>query len=96
MSEKNVLIARYEDLLTNYDVESAKLVSYLKLDPAKPEVRAVIDQYRPGANDGQQGLHYYKGKIGRYKESYTSEQQELLLQKLSPYLARMGYENKQV
>ena len=92
MGEKNVLIARYEDLLTNYDVESAKLVDYLKLDPAKPEVRAVIDQYRPGTNDGQQGLHFYKGKIGRFRDAYTSEQQELLLRKLSPYLERMRYE----
>ncbi len=31
MNEKNVLIARYEDLLMNYEVESAKLVEYLKI-----------------------------------------------------------------
>jgi hypothetical protein len=92
MGEKNVLIARYEDLLTNYDVESAKLVDHLKLDANKPEVRAVIEQYRPGANDGQQGLHFYKGKIGRFRDAYTSDQQMVLLEKLSPYLDRMGYE----
>ncbi|MFM8369657.1 MAG: sulfotransferase domain-containing protein [Chloroflexota bacterium] len=92
MGEKNVLIARYEDLLTNYDVESAKLVNHLKLDANKPEVRAVIEQYRPGANDGQQGLHFYKGKIGRFRDAYTSDQQMVLLEKLSPYLDRMGYE----
>lgn len=92
MGEKNVLIARYEDLLTNYDVESAKLVDHLKLDANKPEVRAVIEQYRPGANDGQQGLHFYKGKIGRFRDAYTSDQQMVLLKKLSPYLDRMGYE----
>lgn len=92
MNEKNVLVARYEDLLMNYEVESAKLVNYLNLDPTKPEVRAVIDQYRPGANDGQQGLHFYKGKVGRYKESYTSEQKRVLLTKLVEYLKRMGYE----
>lgn len=92
MGEKNALIARYEDLLTNYDVESAKLVEYLKLDATKPEVRAVIEQYRPGANDGQQGLHYYKGKIGRFRDTYTNEQQAVMLEKLKPYLDRMGYE----
>ncbi len=92
MNEKNVLVARYEDLLMNYEVESAKLVKYLGLDATKPEVRAVIDQYRPGANDGQQGLHFYKGKIGRYKESYTSEQKRVLLTKLVEYLNRMGYD----
>lgn len=92
MGEKNVLIARYEDLLMNYDVESARLVQYLKLDADKPEVRAVIEQYRPGANDGQQGLHFYKGKIGRFRDAYTSEQQSILLEKLNSYLERMGYE----
>lgn len=92
MSEKNVLIARYEDLLTNYDVESSKLVEYLKLDANKPEVRAVIEQYRPGANDGQQGLHFFKGKIGRFRDAYTSEQQAVLIQKLGGFLERMGYE----
>lgn len=92
MGEKNVLIARYEDLLTNYDVESAKLVKHLNLDESRPEVRAVIEQYRPGANDGQQGLHFFKGKIGRYKESYTSEQKRVLLTKLVKYLERMGYD----
>ena len=92
MGEKNVLIARYEDLLTNYDVESAKLVDYLKLDADKPEVHAVIEKYRPGANDSQQGLHFYKGKIGRFRDAYTSEQQGVLLEKLDGYLGRMGYE----
>jgi hypothetical protein len=92
MGEKNVLVARYEDLLTNYEVESTKLVEYLKLDATKPEVRAVIEQYRPGANDSQQGLHFYKGKIGRFRDAYTSKQQEILIENLSPYLSRMGYE----
>lgn len=92
MNEKNALIARYEDLLTNYDVESAKLVNYLKLDATQPEVRAVIEQYRPGANDSQQGLHFYKGKIGRFRDAYTNEQQNVLVEKLKPYLERMGYE----
>jgi len=91
MREKNVLIARYEDLLTNYDAESAKLMDYLKLDANSTEVRAVIEKYRPGVNDEQQGLHFYKGKIGRFRETYTSAEQAVLLQKLGGYLERMGY-----
>jgi hypothetical protein len=92
MGEKNVLTARYEDLLTNYDEESARLVDYLKLDGSRSEVRAVIDQYRPGANDSQQGLHFYKGKIGRFHEAYDDGQKAVLREKLSAYLGRMGYE----
>ena len=92
MAEKNVLTARYEDLLVNYDVEAVRLVDYLKLDGSRPEVRAVVEKYRPGANDAQQGLHFYKGKIGRFREGYTKEQQALLAEKLREYLPRMQYE----
>lgn len=92
MKEKNVLVARYEDLLTNYDAESARLVDYLKLDGTRPEVRAVIGQYRPGVGDNQQGLHFYKGRIGRFRESYNAELQELLKEKFGAYLSRMNYE----
>ncbi len=92
MAEKDVLVARYEDLLTKYDRESAKLVKYLNLDQSKPEVRAVIEQYRPGTNDAQQGLHFNKGKIGRYRDAYTSEQKRVILAKMVGYLDRMGYE----
>lgn len=92
MKEKNVLIARYEDLLTNYDEEVARLVEFLQLNGSKPEVQQVTETYRPGAAEGQQGLHFYKGKIGRFRESYSAEQQAILREKLGPYLVRMGYE----
>jgi len=90
--EKNVLIARYEDLLKDYDNEVARLVKFLRLNGSSPEVQKVIEVYRPGVANGQQGLHFYKGKIGRFRQSYTAEQQALLRENLSPYLARMGYE----
>ena len=92
MAEKNVLIARYEDLLTNYDAESAKLMDYLKLDGSRPEVHDVIEKYRPDAAEGQQGLHFYKGKIGRFRESYNEEQKSVLKHKLGSYLTQMGYD----
>ncbi len=92
VKEKNILIARYEDLLTNYEDESAKLAGFLKLDSSSPEVRAVIENYRPDSAEGQQGLHYYKGRIGRFRESYNEEQKMVLKERLGAYLARMDYE----
>lgn len=106
MQERDVLIARYEDLLRNYDHEVRRLVQFLKLDEGESEARSersdpagdrrrsiqnVIDGYRPGAAEGQQGLHFYKGKIGRFRESYSAEEQAILNEKLRPYLVRMGY-----
>ncbi len=91
-SEKTPLIARYEDLLTEYDAEIARLVGFLELDGSRPEVRKVIEQYRPGANDGQQGLHFYKGRIGRFRESYNAEEQRIMAEQFGFALKKMGYE----
>ena len=92
MKAKDVLIARYEDLLTSYDQEASRLVSFLKLNGSNPEVRNVIDAYRPGVSDRQQGHHFYKGKIGRFRESYSAEEQTILNEALGTYLQKMGYE----
>ena len=89
--EKTPLIARYEDLLTDYDTEVARLVQFLKLDGSQPEVRKVIEQYRPGANDSQQGLHFYKGRIGRFRESYGAEEQKVMAERFGSALVKMGY-----
>jgi hypothetical protein len=97
--EKNILTARYEDLLIDYDNEVARLVGFLKLNGGRLEARAepgsiqkVIETYRPGASEGQQGLHFYKGRIGRFRESYDAEHQGILKESLASYLPRMGYD----
>ena len=90
--EKNVLIARYEDLLTNYDSEVTRLVEFLRLRADQSEVQKVTEAFRPEKGEGQQGLHFYKGRIGRFRESYSAEQQAILKEKMGAYLARMGYE----
>lgn len=91
-NEKNVLTARYEDLLRDYDNETTRLTKFLHLDGSRPEVRKVIDAYRPGSAEGQQGLHFYRGKIGRFRESYTPAEQAILSDRLGLYLRRMRYE----
>jgi len=91
-AEKGVLIARYEDLLQDYDAESARLVEFLNLDGSRPDVQEVIEGYRPGKAEGQQGLHFYKGKIGRFRESYSTEQKAALAERFGPYLQKMEYD----
>jgi len=91
MSEKSALIARYEDLLTDYDNEANRLAKFLKLNGDRPEVREVIERYRPGQAEGQQGLHFYKGKIGRFRESYSVEEQKTMAARFGPALEKMGY-----
>jgi hypothetical protein len=94
MGQDNILKARYEDLLTDYDAEVARLIDFLKLDDNRPAVQKVVEQYRPGKTEsGQQGLHYFKGKIGRFRDVYAPEQQQIMVEQFGPYLRRMGYES---
>jgi hypothetical protein len=90
--EKNVHITRYEDLQTDYVNEVNRLVKFLKLNGDKAEVQKVIESYHGPVVEGQKGLHFNKGQIGRFRESYSAEQQAILKEKMGAYLARMGYE----
>jgi hypothetical protein len=89
--EKNVLIARYEDLLTDYDAESRRLADYLGLRGDQPRVREVIEHYRPKQVEGRQGTHFFKGKVGRFRDVYSPEQQKVLSERFSALLPKMGY-----
>lgn len=89
---KQALHTRYEDLLVNYESEVKRLVDFLGLDNQPQAVKPVIDRYRPeSAPPGQKGLHFSQGKIGRFRQKMSPEQQETLAQALGPYLERMGY-----
>lgn len=92
MAKKDVLHARYEDLLTSYDLESQRLLEYLKIDQSNLAVAAIVDKYRPGqTRDAKDGTHFFKGQIGRFREKFTVEEQQMMAEKFRPYLKRMGY-----
>jgi len=84
---------RYEDLKTNYDREATRLAQFLGLDTAAPPVRAVIEKYQPEqAQTGDRGLHFVKGISGRFRQSLTSEQQQICMNTFGETLTKMGYE----
>jgi len=92
MDCEQVLHVRYEDLLSDYDKEAQRLVSFLEIDRKKPGVHPVIEKYRPKqAASEQKGLHFNIGKAGRFRREMTAEQQEKLNRSFAPYLERMGY-----
>lgn len=93
MKVPGALKTRYEDLLQNYDSESLKLAQFLGVDTTDAGVRAVLEKYRPGGDaQGQQGTHYYKGQVGRFRERYTTQEQAMLVEKFGETLKKMGYE----
>lgn len=87
------LHTRYEDLLFEYDQEASRLVQFLGLDSKAAKIQAVVEQYRPaGERTEQKGLHFNKGRTGRFREKMSSDQQAELANRFGPYLRRMGYE----
>ena len=91
MREPKVLISKYEDLLSHYEAEVNRLVQHLHLDASRPEVQAVISRYGPAQAEGRQGTHFFKGRIGRFRDTFSGDEQAALAERLGPVLARMGY-----
>jgi hypothetical protein len=86
------LHVKYEELLSDYDDEVARLLEFLQLDPDLDAVQAVIQQYRPGQTGKQdKGMHFHKGQPERFRTALTSEQLEACNQAFGEYLKRMGY-----
>lgn len=82
----------YEKLLGDYDSEASRLVRFLGLDETSPAIQQVVKKYRPDeAAREQKGMHFNKGRTGRFREKMTSEQQKILADHFGPYLERMGY-----
>jgi hypothetical protein len=87
-----VLQVRYEDLLSNYDHETERLIQFLPSENENPEIHRIIEKYRPEkAQPDQKGLHFSHGRIGRFRKRMSQEQQEILAQTLGIYLEHMGY-----
>jgi hypothetical protein len=93
MKIPGALKTRYEDLLQDYEAEALRLVNFLGVDAGEAPVRAVLEKYRPGGDaQGQQGTHYFKGQVGRFRELYSPEEQKKLAEKFGNTLKKMGYE----
>jgi len=81
---------RYEDLLANYDAETARLAAFLKADPAIPAVKEAIEFYR--SEKGGKGQHFQHGEAQRFREAFTAEQLKAANEAFAPYLADMKYQ----
>ena len=89
--ERGVHVSRYEDLLKDYDAETGRLAAFLGIDATKPGLGEVLGRFRPEQAEGRQGTHFFKGRIGRFREAFTADQQAVLVAKFGAYLETMGY-----
>lgn len=92
-SLQKALVVRYEDMLTDYDKEAARLTEHLSLDAADDEIGKVFARYRPGQSSSQdKGLHFHKGDAERFRTALTQEELEMANLVFGKHLERMGYQ----
>ncbi len=90
-----ILICRYEDLVSNPKREMIKLMDFLDLKLASSQLEEIIESYSQNRilnNKKMQGfLHYNQGVSGRFKHQMTPENLALCNQYFGHYLQQMGY-----
>ena len=90
---EDVLILRYEDLLSNYQGAIDKTAQFINLDLGNPTSLQVIEDYLPGKGDpGKIGTHFSKGKAERFRTEIGAGLLANFTQKFEPSLLRMGYD----
>ena len=93
LADQDVLHTRYENLLTDFDIEAARLAAFLGLDRKSQAVREVFDRHRPeSAQREGKGRHFSKGKIGRFRREWDEGQQQVMAERFGAYLEKMDYE----
>ncbi len=92
LNTPDVHATRYETLLSDYTREAARLAAFVGATPERAQ--PVTARYRPksAAQAEQRGLHFRKGKIGRFRDVFTTEERQACREAFGDYLERMGYQ----
>ena len=93
---ENVLVTRYEDLLADPLNEAKRLSRFLSLGLGAEDLVRIVEAYQmDGAPEKDshlsQGLHFHKGRIGRFREVLTGEELALCNEQFGSRLRNMGY-----
>jgi hypothetical protein len=90
-----ILLSRYEDLVSNPKRELIKLMKFLDLRLRSSQLDEIIDNYSKNRilNNKmmQRFLHYNRGVSGRFKQRMTVHTLALCNQYFGQYLPQMGY-----
>ena len=89
-SYQDILVIRYEDMIVDHEKYVYQMNEYLGLNLPADVTAGIVEKFRRGEN--LKGTHFFKGVAGRFRESFTPEQQQLADQAFGCYLEKMGYE----
>ena len=90
---EQVLVIRYEDLLSNYHAAIEKTTQFLDIELDNTRSLKVVQDYQPGkGTPGKKGTHFSQGEAERFRREFDPDQLEHFSQIYEPSLLRMGYE----
>lgn len=93
MALDGVLKIRYEDMLSDFELQIAFLLDFLDLDAYDPAILAAIEPYRPGQTSKEQkGMHFHKGQPERFREVLTEVELARCAEVFGAALEKMGFE----
>ena len=98
-SRPNVLVTKYEDLVTNKIDELSRLADFLQLEVRREDLVKILQKYEPDGSGRITDNHWRpgrgplvnKGVMGRYLTCLTSEQKDKCSSRLEKCLKEMGY-----
>jgi len=84
---------KYETFLSEFDLVVPRLVDFLDINLRANRSLTLVEHLKPGIKPSRRKFtHFMKGKVGRHKELFSSEQIELCNKKFGPFLAEQGYQ----
>lgn len=88
----NVLLLKYEDLMTDPINCVTNILNYLELSVDDNQIQEILWKYSKNNPGGElKRLHFNKAKIYRYKEEMSLEQKNTCLEYFGDRLLDMGY-----
>ena len=95
IASKRALVLRYEDLILDPGNTMQKVCAHLDIVIGEDKLEDIIRRYdKENQSDWQHDLHFNVGKIGRWREKFTSSEKHLAQDLFMDHLPLMGYENE--
>ncbi|MCJ7734946.1 MAG: sulfotransferase domain-containing protein [Anaerolineales bacterium] len=93
ISSKQTFVIKYENMFSDYHSIIQRLISFLDLNLEPQKAIDLIDHLKPGDKGRRRYTHFKKGIMGRHREIFSAEQEDLCEKKFGDFLREQGYDS---
>ncbi|MEJ2758512.1 MAG: sulfotransferase domain-containing protein [Anaerolineales bacterium] len=89
---EETFIVQYEEMLNDYQSVIDRLIQYLELEISPEQRDTIASTYLPRQKPKEDvRIHFSEGRANRFREKFTQEEQDYLLDRYQAVLEQMGY-----